>query len=115
VPETKNIDSPAGNGITNVSKEPDREPSTEGKLVYRTTVPANPNLDAQITISQTTGWTERDANGKKVLKSRAPVVLHEFVESVQRTSNGLSLRGAHNEAIRQETPLPMTLVAGSLR
>jgi len=93
-------------GTSNFSKEPDREPSTDGNITHRTTVPGDPNLAAEITISPTKGWYERNAAGDDVVKSRTSVVFHEFNESVQRTGYGLSLADAHANAITAENTLP---------
>lgn len=103
----KNIDPPNDNGITNHSVEPLRDPSTTGNIPSRTTVPGNPNNAAEVTISPTTAWTEIDpSTNKEVAKPRASVVLHEFIESVQRTGYRMSNADAHQTAINQETSLP---------
>ncbi len=103
----RNIDPPDDNGITNYSVEPLRDPSTSGTIPSRTTVPGNPNFAAELTISPTTAWTEIDpATNNEVAKPRASVVLHEFIESVQRTGFRLSNADAHQTAINQEAILP---------
>lgn len=104
---TDKLDPPDGHDVTNHSTEPLREPSTQGETVYRTTVPGDPNVNAEVTISPTTGWQEKDASGATINKPRASIVLHEFIESVQRTGFGLSLPQAHQTANNQEAALPV--------
>jgi len=106
--ETNNIDpsTPGENGVSNYNLEPERFPNTQGKVTStQTKVPGDANLQAEITISPNTGWNELSSSGQQVAKPRASVVMHEFIESVQRTG-GNSVPAAHQAAITQEKALP---------
>lgn len=90
-----------------------------GKTYNSTIVPAGSyiegtEVDAELTISPNKQWEEpagtfesgTEYKDKMVAKSRASIVLHEFLEIVRRTLDGCGYLDAHGDAASEEENLP---------
>jgi RHS repeat-associated protein len=104
--KTESVEPPSDGGVSNYSKTPHGFKDKEGNAIPFTIVPGNSEYDAEVTISSNVTFTEKNASGKEVAKSRSSIVLHELQESFERTNNKLSRDDAHKKAISIEQGLP---------
>ncbi len=100
--QTKTIDPPYGRGISNNSQEPYGFKLKDGRPANFTFVPGNTSHAAEIVISPNAYYTEV---GTDIVVPRASIILHELIESVERTGNGKSYEAAHSSAKLQVTGL----------
>jgi len=116
---TINLTEGGENGILSLSFTPMGE--INGKTTNATRVPAGNyyedfEFDAELTISPNKQWEEPDGKvtpgeqykGKMAPKSRASIILHEFIEIVRRALDGCGYQDAHSDASTQEAALPKT-------
>ncbi len=87
-------DKPQGIGVSSTSRTPYGF-KVGNKSAGFTIVPGESNVDGQLVMSPDVYYTE---SGTKVPKSRATIVLHEMLEIVERTGNGMPRDEAHLSA-----------------
>ena len=83
------------NGILNLSKTSEGRSKSVGAFSVTAKTVAYSGNDAEITISNNIEWTKKNYTS---LQPRSAVVLHEFSESVERTSGGKTYNVAHAAA-----------------